>query len=160
MALRGLAVVLLFGLGCVLAVLYVGFPALRTIALGAGGLLMLFPIGFAIKEYHPIRPGDLEFSSIRLMQSNGGFRILGSVRNNSRYELSGATVSYKVWDCPRQSAAIGSRVGCTVISAVEFRISSVPPREVRTIDAPVSLGALPLLKGQIAGWISDLTIDS
>jgi hypothetical protein len=77
-----------------------------------------------------VRVGELEFADMRLGQESFGqsYKLVGRVKNNSRYTVFGIQAKIHVLDCDEKS-------NCEVVGEEDTDIAPmIPPGQVRDID--------------------------
>jgi hypothetical protein len=127
-----------------LLVVFVFIPAVRAIVLGLvvsavvlGLIWYWFSGGQEQTSKNKIRLSEVEFTNLRLDSKR--HTLMGQIKNNSqRYTLAGIGIKITMQDCEPQGT--DGKTKCeTVGEAAEQLNLDIPPKQVRDIDAYVSL---------------------
>jgi hypothetical protein len=93
------------------------------------------------KSHTLILPSQIELHDVILRHPLGSWEVVGSVKNDSPYTLTGFTLEITVRDCPEGS-------DCIVIGEdnVKIWLLTVPPSQLRTFQGFASLSNMPTPK--------------
>jgi hypothetical protein len=103
-----------------------------------------------------VNQSEIELRNLRLVPNYGSYKLLGEIKNNSAFIISGIAVQVTAYDCP-----IGTELGnlgrCEIIGEdIAYPYPSVPPGQVRAIDQSVWFSGMPQVKGRFT-WTYSLS---
>ena len=121
----------------------VKFPSFRKAIFVIAGVLALTVVGYFVYDREQteaskrlVRIDELDFTDMRLGPESLGssYKLVGRVKNNSRYSVFGIQAKIHVLDCDDKSH-------CEVVGEEEQNIAPlIPPGQVRDIDTSVYFG--------------------
>jgi hypothetical protein len=126
------------------------FPSFRKTIFVIAGVLVLAVIGYLVYDKQQtesskrlVRVEELEFADMRLGPESFGsaYKLVGRVKNNSRYTVFDIQATIHVLDCDEKS-------NCEVVGEEKRNIAPlIPPRQVRDIDDSIYFSSGTRVRG-------------
>ncbi len=87
---------------------------------------------------------ELTIRDLQLSENQFGWRLQGSVLNNSRYPIQRLTLQVRLKDCPNPTGD----AGCVVVGEDDARFYvEVPPGQARQLDTSVTFANMSRING-------------